>query len=265
MNYRDEFHYNNKEMTDTSIDIRDEGDFRSLYFADDQLQSRMSLSTPQDLVLAYTRCMVFPLLTRCSPKNILIIGLGSGSFVRFFHHHFPACHIDAVDYSLEVIKIAKGYFMLPESDKINISHADGFAYLQNQSKKEYDLILVDAFDDNGMSPTIYSERFLRGCSRQLTPTGCLCCNLWSNDAKRLKEIKSILQHYFTGKIYLPVPNRGNIAAIAFTDEVPWNTILHKKKAVKELTKKYGIDFRQLLKIAIQANMSFSKRISNIFN
>lgn len=261
---REEHPVSKEEMRNTSIDIRDEGDFRSLYFAHEQLQSRMSLSNPYDLVLPYTRYMVFPLLTQHPLNNILIIGIGSGSFIRFFHHHFPACHIDAVDYSLEVIKAAIGYFMLPESEEITIIHADGFEFLQNRPKTKYDLILVDAFDDNGMSPTIYSENFLHLCSRRLTPKGCLCCNLWSNDLPKLKKIKSILSYYFPGKIYLPVPDHGNIAAIGFTDEIPWKATLKSKKIVKELTLKYGIDFRQLLKIAKQANMSFSERISSIF-
>lgn len=264
MTYSDEGPAHNKEIINTSIDIRDEGDFRSLYFAYEQLQSRMSLSTPHALVLPYTRYMVFPLLTRCSLDNILIIGIGSGSFVRFFHHHFPACLIDAVDFSLEVINAAKGFFMLPDSDTINILHTDGFEYLQNLSDKDYDLILVDAFDDNGMAASIYSESFLRLCSKHLSPTGCLCCNLWSNDVVRLKAIKSVIQYYFTDKIYLPVQDRGNIAAIAFNDEFPWKSLLHNKKMLKELTQKYGIDFNEILKIAKRTNMSFSERISSLF-
>ena len=81
------------------VEIKDQGDYRSLYFGSHHLQSRMSLSRPQDLVLSYTGYMVLPLLMNKSLHRIMVIGIGSGSFVRFFQHHFKDCVIDAVDYA----------------------------------------------------------------------------------------------------------------------------------------------------------------------
>ncbi len=244
------------------VEIEDTGDFRSLYFGSRSLQSRMSLANPHELVLSYTRYMVLALLINANPKSILIVGLGSGSFVRFFHHHFPKSQIDAVDYSSHVINAARGYFQLPKNNQISIYCADGRSFLQDNRGKHYDLILIDAFDDQGMAPTVYSDLFFNLCAIFLAPDGIVSCNLWSDNKVRLQEIKTILATYFKSRLYLPVPDRGNIIAMAMPFEVPWSRICLKNRGVASLSKQFGLDFRELIQVAKQHNLSFPKRISS---
>jgi len=249
---------------DHLVEIKDSGDYRSLYFSSRHLQSQMSLVNPHELVLSYTRYMLLPLLLNGNPKDILIIGLGSGSFVRFFHHHFPESRIEAVDYSQHVINLAKGYFQLPEDSHITLFCDDGYQFLKNKTDNKYDLILIDAFDGQGMAPTIYSESFLALCKEYLSSTGIISCNLWSNDEKYLAEIKTILADCFQGSLYLPVPDRGNIIALAMPFPVPWSDIYQKGKTLKILGKHYGINFKKLVQVAKQNNLGFSKRLTTLF-
>jgi len=246
---------------DHLVEIEDKGDLRSLYFGDRSLQSRMSLSNPHALVLSYTCHMVLPLLINPSPRNILVVGIGAGSFIRFFHHHFSDCRIDAVDYSAQLIEAATDYFQLPENKNISLYCADGRSFLQNHGSKEYDLILIDAFDDQGMAPTVYSELFFSLCAESLHPDGLISCNLWSDDRARLQEIKALLAEYFTSCLYLPVPERGNIVAVAMPFAAPWPRICLKKKEMAALTKQYGVNFRQLIEGARRNNLSFSERLA----
>jgi spermidine synthase len=244
------------------VEIEDRGDFRSLYFGSRSLQSSMSLANPHELVLSYTRYMVLALLINTQPKNILIVGIGSGSFVRFFHHHFPKSQIDAVDYSSHVINAARGYFQLPENHQISIYCADGRSFLQDNRGKQYDLILIDAFDDQGMAPTVYSDLFFNLCSIFLAPDGIVSCNLWSDNKVRLKEIKTILATYFKSCLYLPVPDRGNIIAMAMPFDVPWPRICLKEKEVASLSEQFNLDFRELIQVAKQNNLSLPKKITS---
>ncbi|OEU47512.1 MAG: hypothetical protein BA866_09210, partial [Desulfobulbaceae bacterium S5133MH15] len=168
-------------FNDHLVEIRDSGDYRTLYYPPGTVQSRISLSNPHRLVLRYTQYMLLALLIQPKPENILIIGIGSGSFVRFFQHHFPRCHIDAVDYSKHIINMARGYFQLPENSKIIVHCDDGYRFLKNYSDTPYDIILIDAFDDQGMAPTIYSDQFFRLCADNLSQNGVVSCNIWSND------------------------------------------------------------------------------------
>ena len=93
------------------IEVVDQDEFRSLYFHNKVVQSRMSLQEPHKLILKYTQYMMAAaLLVKPAPTDILLIGIGAGALIHFLHHHFPSSLIDAVDYSEHVIKIARGYF-----------------------------------------------------------------------------------------------------------------------------------------------------------
>lgn len=243
------------------VEIVDDGSLRSLYFGSRSLQSRISLTHPHKLILSYTRHMVSTLLINANPQNILIIGIGAGSFIRFFHHHFPECRIDAVDYSPDVIKAAKGYFQLPQNSRISTHCMDGRSFLQDNSNKQYDLILIDAFDDQGMAPTVYSELFFNLCADALTPNGVISCNLWSNDKAWLQDIKTILATHYTSCLYLPVPGRGNIIAVAMPFKIPWPQICLNKRDANTLSKRYNLNFQQLIQVAKLNNLRFSERIA----
>jgi spermidine synthase len=65
------------------VEIVDTGEHRSLYFASRSLQSRMSLSNPQQLLLSYTRYMLLGLPILEHPSNILLIGIGVGYLMSF--------------------------------------------------------------------------------------------------------------------------------------------------------------------------------------
>jgi len=245
---------------DYLVEIEDSGDHRSLYFGARSLQGRMSLANPHDLVLSYTRYMAAALLVKATLKNILIVGIGAGSLIRFFLHHFTQCQIDAVDYAPQLITIAKDFFHLPDNNQLSVYCADGRSFLQDSSDKKYDLILIDAFDDRGMAATVYSEHFFSLCAEALAPDGVLSCNLWSDDGVRLAEIKTILADYFEGCLYLPVPDHANIVAIAMPFPIPWPRIYLKRKEITSLSRCYNLNFRRLIKVAKQHNINFFKRI-----
>ncbi len=247
------------------VEIVDEGEFRSLYFGSRSLQSRMSLTNPHELILSYTRHMALALLINTNPQNILIIGIGAGSFIRFFNHHFPSSKIDAVDYSPQTINAAKDYFQLPDNKRISIYCTDGCIFLQDNNSKQYDLVLIDAFDDQGMAPTVYSDHFFSLCAKTLHSEGIVSCNLWSDKKLRLQEIKTFLATHFKSCLYLPVPDRGNIVALAMPFDVPWPRICLNKKEIKTLSQRYNFSFRQLIQIAKHHNLSFSQRLSTLLS
>lgn len=250
---------------DYLVEIKDSDNFRSLYFASSTLQGRMSLSSPHELVLSYTQYMLLALLINPRPGNILIIGIGSGSFVRFFHHHFPHCHIDAVDYSQHIINAARGYFHLPENSRITVHCKDGYQFLKNHKNSPYDLILVDAFNDQGMAPTIYSDQFFQLCANNLTRDGAVSWNIWSGDSKRLQEIRTLLANHFTSQLSLPVPERGNIITLSLHREVPWSSICLKNKELKKRSFQYSLNFKKMVNVAKKHNMTLPRRIASFYN
>jgi spermidine synthase len=250
---------------DHLVEIVDEDDHRSLYFADSILQSRISFIAPDSLILLYTQYMMSALLVQPEPQHVLLIGIGAGALVRFLHHHFPHCAIDAVDHSDQIIKIAVGYFQMPNKDPITIYCCDGYEFLAaKKPERPYDLILIDAFDEKGMSKTIYTGDFFRLCMESLIPEGVLSCNLWSGDLEELTEVKNSIQRYATSHLYLPVPNRGNIIALAFNTPAPWRKINRPENELHSLSQYFHIDLDRIVSIAKRFNMTVGQRISSIF-
>jgi len=249
------------------IEIIDDGDRRSLYFSGDVLQSAIYRSTPHDLVLSYTQHMMSALLLNRFPEHVLLIGLGAGSMVNFLHHHLPLCHIDAIDSSQYIIDLARGYFQLPDSAEIAITCCDGYDYVagRHEDKPPYDLILIDAFDQNGMSASIYCADFFRLCLENMRPNGILSCNLWSGDGRKMIAVKKDLAACFSSVIELPVPDRGNVICLAAM--VP-NLIYMLELSHQELTKlnaHYGINFRTIIKACFKHNLGFRQKLSRFFS
>ena len=247
------------------VEIVDEGDHRSLYFGGKVLQSRISLITPDVLLLLYTQYMMSALLIQPEPQRVLLIGIGAGALVRFLHHHFPHCAVDAVDNSHRIIRMAGRYSHMPNKDPIAIHCSDGYAFLAAKKlPRPYDLILVDAFDEGGMSETIYTGDFFKLCLESLSPEGVLSCNLWSGDPGEMTEVKNSIQRYAISQLYLPVPNRGNIVALAFNTPVPWKKINRHQNEIDSLSRRFHIDLGRIVRIAKKFNMTLGQRIGSIF-
>ena len=247
------------------IEIRDTATQRALFFDTEHLQSSMSFLTPQELTLSYTRFMLLGLLINQQPQNILIIGLGAGSFVRFFHHYYPDCSIDGVDCSQPIIDLAKGYFGLPESDNITVTCADGDLFVkQHNCGRKYDLILVDAFDGQGMAPTIYNPAFYDRLQSLLSDDGSVSFNLWSSDKALFANIKKSLAATFHSCLFLPVPDRGNVIAVTMHHDIPWDKIDLPPKELKAFSSRLQLDFSQLVRIAKQNNGAIKTLLKSLF-
>lgn len=249
---------------DLLIEIRDTPLQRSLFFEKQHLQSAMSFLDPAELVLSYTRFMLLGLLITPKPENILIIGLGSGSFVRFFHHHYPKSKIDGVEYSKHIIDLAKGYFSLPEAEHITVTCCDGAQFVRKQGVKKYDLILVDAFDAQGMAPTIYNVSFFKRVQKLLTENGTISFNLWSSDKKFFSEIKRSLNTTFTSCMFIPVPDRGNVIAVTMNRDIPWDRIERPQKEVQAISSRLKVDFKEMIKIVKQNNGALKTLLQSLF-
>lgn len=213
------------------IEVVDDGHIRSLHFGNPVRQSATDLSRPEYLVLSYTRAMMGSLLFNPSPAKVLLIGVGGGSLAKFILHHCPHCTIDAVDHRELVVKLAYGYFRLPEDPRLHIHIMDGVRFVHRHAitaAGSYDLILIDAYNDTGMDDQMGEGSFLRDCRSLLSDDGLLAINLWGRDQPRYGQAHRSLQSCFGAKpLLLPSEGTTNIIALALR----------------------GTDFRRAFKIA----------------
>jgi len=243
----------------TTIEVRDQDRYRSLYLGSPHLQSRMSLDFPPALVLTYTQYMVLPVLLQ-QPQKILIVGVGAGSLVRFFHYHFQGCRIDGVDNSQSILNVAGEFFQLPADNRVKFHCCDGFTFLTAAATTNYDLILVDAFDGEGMAAGLYNQAFLAACHARLAPHGMLSMNLWSGKKFALRHLLSATDAVFADMLTVQVPNRGNIVALAAKTPISRDFLEPKDPRLTHLSRKLAIDFRELLQATRPRKRSWFRRL-----
>ena len=226
------------------IDIMETGDSRALLLGSDTVQSEMNLDDPSELMLSYTRAMMGGLLFVAQPDNILHIGLGGGSMLRFCHHRLPETDNTVVELHPQVIAVARSMFQVPEdSDRLRIIAGDGIEFMAT-TEAQYSMILVDAFDGFEIVQDTVSEPFLHDCQQALKAGGALVLNLWGSDPRFARQL-AVVQQVFDGWAFaLPASTHGNIAVIALKLPVSqttlrWDTLTERAQTLET---EFGIEF-----------------------
>lgn len=177
---------------------RDDGPFlveqdgrRSLLFTvDGSVQSEMRLDDPVALVNDYTRKMMAFLLFCPRPRDIVMLGLGGGSLVKFCRRHLPDTRLTVVEIDAAVIAMREQFAIPPDDDALRVVHADAAAYVADrlQAGECTDVLLVDAYDRRGMARSVASRQFLEQSRRVLGDAGLFVMNLaaFESDAGRMR-------------------------------------------------------------------------------
>ena len=135
----------------------------------------------------------------CDKKiDVLILGLGTGTFAYQCIDYFGEenLNIDVVEIDGKIVKLAKKYFDLPES--VNVYVEDGRAYLNN-TKKKYDLIMVDAYRDISVPFQMSSIEFFKEVKEHLNENGnmVLNMNMYDNSEGSINDyLKSTVKKVF---------------------------------------------------------------------
>ena len=90
----------------------------------------------------YDYALAAPLMAeKC--EDVLILGLGTGTFASQCLKYFPGCEVTGVEIDEKIVALSREYFGLPE--EVNAVVGDGRSYLTTSGT--YDVIMVDAYQD----------------------------------------------------------------------------------------------------------------------
>src|ERR671925_1551031 len=159
------------------IRVEEDDEARYMYF-DRTLQSAMNLKDPTALRLIYSRYTSLGFAFRPDAKKIVIVGLGGGSIPKKVQKEFSQIEIDAVEIDPEVVKLAKDYFHIKESNRMRLHAQDGRLFL-SRTQNQYDIILVDAYFTDAMPFHLTTKQFFELAQKKLTPNGIVVVNLIS--------------------------------------------------------------------------------------
>lgn len=233
------------------ITVADDGYRRSLYLDGDSMQSCMLLNDPEMLVMEYSQAMMCALFFQPRPARVLLVGLGGGSLVKFLLAACPEAHIEAVEINPEVVEVARNYFHLPDEQRLLITLAPGEEVIAQRlaAGGSYDLLLLDAFDDNGPARALLADQALRRCRRLLTPHGVFAMNLWNRPRDNFPAVHAELTRIFDGKtLKLALSeNDSNAIVFGFTEPVQTKKLMQFKPTAGALARRTGVNFVRLLR------------------
>ena len=215
----------------------------SLQFNHDALQSVMRKSDPFALEFEYTQVMMTFMVLQEAFKHILLIGLGGGSLSKFCYKHLPNTKITTVEINPEVIAYRDKFQIPANNQRFKIIEADGADYIQ-QRINDCDVILLDAYDGQGMPDAIASEQFFQHCYQALTEQGILVVNLWRKDAYFRRNLDRI-HRCFDKKTVTVKCQSGNEIVFAFKNPqlAPFDDVWKQALFYQQQTK---INFPQFL-------------------
>lgn len=146
----------------------------------DYSQGGMSLTAQGKLLLEYTQMSFVSLayLDR-EPKDVLFVGLGIGAMPRYFHRYYPEAHIDIVEIDADIMSAAKNYFYFKETANMKVHINDGRMFVK-RTPKRYDMIFLDAYQNDDIPFHLTTVEFLREVKSKLKDDGVVAANILSS-------------------------------------------------------------------------------------
>jgi spermidine synthase len=160
---------------------------RRMHFTNQATQSAMLLADPDALIAQYTRKMMAFLLFNPNPRHIVMIGLGGGSLAKFCYRHLPRSRITVVEISEDVIALREEFCIPKDDERFRVVHEDGARYVE-RLEEPMDVLLIDAFDADGIALSLAKSDFYASAARQLTETGMLVMNFWGPCARYVDNL-----------------------------------------------------------------------------
>jgi spermidine synthase len=195
--------------------IEDCGPLRYLHFDLDNVQSVMRLDDPDALCLAYTRKMMAFLLFNSEPRRILQLGLGGGSLAKFCYRHLPGTAITVIEIDPSVLALRTEFSVPLDDQRFRVVQGNGVEYIAGGDSRREDVILVDACDRAGLSPTLATPDFYPNLRRRLSVGGVLVMNLCGDETDVEGHIARIRGVFGQRLITLPAKEDGNLIVLGF--------------------------------------------------
>lgn len=229
-----------------------DGDRRCLMFSDGVIQSEMLLSDPDRLTLAYTRAIMCFVLFQPAPRDVLIVGLGGGSLVKFCLRCLPGARMTVLEIDQQVIALRDSFAIPPDSERLRVVHADAAQHIATLDA-QVDVLIVDGFDAGGLPPGLASAEFYNACRRAMRPEGVAVINLHSLEPD-YAGIAQRLRLAFDDKLCrfkAIAPHNHIIFAIAATGQLTRARLLQRLLA---RTQGFGGELNRLLARAVVARL-----------
>jgi spermidine synthase len=200
-------------------------------------QSMILKSDPTAVPMEYIRVAASVLAFTQGRERALVMGLGGGAFPMMLHRRFPGMKVDVVEINPVVADVAKRYFGVKEDERLKIVIEDGARYMKGKEPL-YDVILLDAYSDEGIPEHLRDAPFFEEVKARLTPKGASVINIALMSARVEGEMIRAYASVFPGCVLLRGQRLGNVLLVGTRDPAPTEEQLRDR--LKGLGPKLGI-------------------------
>lgn len=168
-----------------NIRVIQEGDERCMAFRARRMAGRQScilMSAPDRMILEYSQMMLAGLYLNPRPQRILIIGLGGGVLPTALQAMLPNAKFDIVELDGAVDRSARRFFNFKPGPNMRVTISDGRVFVKRQirAKPAYDLVFLDAFEDDYIPEHMLTKEFLEEVKSIMAPNGTIVSNTFSS-------------------------------------------------------------------------------------
>jgi spermidine synthase len=203
--------------------VTDETGVRTLYF-NRYPQTRMSLHDPGRGHFEYVDYVPVGFALKGRVKKVLLMGLGGGSIPRMLLRQYPEVTVHTVEIDPWVVRVARDYFWVTESEKHRIIVQDARQFLR-QTKERYDFVIVDAYHADYYGSYIpyhlATKEFFALIRERLEPGGVVMYNVigtitgWQNQVVR--ALYKTMGTEFPAVYVIPMPSIQNVEVFGVRD------------------------------------------------
>jgi len=226
--------------------LLDDDETRRLYFTNDAVQSAMYVADPVALVCRYTRKMMAFLLFVPEPRHILLLGLGGGSLAKYCYRHLPRTRITAVELDPAVIALRREFAIPDDDERFEVVQADAAEFV-DRTRLRPDVVLVDAFDAEGVAPSLASPAFHARVSQCLAPQGLMIMNLAGARSRFRVHIQSARDAFAAATLLVPVEGDDNQLLFGFPQAPEIASMQALRERAAELGRSLQIEFPRYLR------------------
>lgn len=146
------------------------------YRGSQYVESIYDLLDPGSLPAEYTRYMTLAMLYAGKLERGAFVGLGGGRTASYLVNSFPAFRLEIAELDPEVIRLAKKYFAVAESERLKISAQDGRVFLA-RTRNTYDVVFLDAYRGPFVPFHLLTKEYFELVKKRLAPGGVVAQNV----------------------------------------------------------------------------------------
>lgn len=164
-------------------------------------QSCMMTAAPERLVLDYTQMMLAGLYLHPKPARILVIGLGGATLPKALQSLVPSARIDVVELDAAVDRTSRRFFGFKPAATTRVVVSDARVFVKRRPKGApgYDMVFVDAFEEDYIPEHLLTREFLTEVRAAMAPGGVIVANTFSSS--RLYDHESVTYRAVFGPFF----------------------------------------------------------------